>query len=165
MDWSRVMETVIGPVAGAATGLVTSLFGLKVRMDQVERESQRVGPVVAAFEAQKLLHLHLASEVDELRVALQEYQERQDFERRDKSIRDTNADYAKDAELSNFVSEQQERWQQIQRTLGHLEGYLGLSPMPGVPRPSPRPQSRPDYPPLPPPLPPHTPRPILRRKP
>jgi hypothetical protein len=65
--------------------------------------------------------------------------------------RASSHDFAKDAEFGNFVAEQQQLWQQVQRALGQIEGMLKKrwsSPPPALSSPSaiqvrPMTQSRP----------------------
>lgn len=42
------------------------------------------------------------------------------------SFRESSHDFARDAELSAFMTEQNERWHTIQRTLGELQGALNV---------------------------------------
>jgi uncharacterized coiled-coil protein SlyX len=142
--WDLV-EKISGPLAGAITGLAGSLLGLKKRMGKVEKRVDRQG---AALQGHATLIADLDKDIAKLREELEAYQEKQsDFAN---TIRDSNMDFAKEAELGNFMSEQQERWQTIQRTLGHIEGYLGLNPTsPSIPRPQLRPSNQRTPPPIP----------------
>lgn len=145
-----ILEKVSGPIAGAVTGLAGSLLGLKARMERVEKKVARHG---SALEGHATLIANLDEEMTEkfarLHKDLSDYQQRQsDFA---SNIRDSNMDFAKDAELGNFMSEQQERWEQIQRTLGQIEGYLGLQnhPQQNIPRPQLRLSNQRTPPPIP----------------
>lgn len=133
MDWIELAKTVSGPLAGAVTGLAGSMLGLKKRMEHVEKKVTRHS---ATLQGHAALLENVDAEFDRLREELTAYQNRQsEFAN---NVRASNMDFAKDAELATFMTEQQERWQTIQRTLGHIEGYLGLNPQPQVPRPQPR---------------------------
>lgn len=39
-------------------------------------------------------------------------------------LRDSSADFAKDAELSRYITEENRKWNEIQRLLGQIEGRL-----------------------------------------
>lgn len=55
-------------------------------------------------------------------------------------LNDSSHDFAKDAELAQFVMEQNDRWQRIQRTLGRIEGLMDRplnDSTPPPPRPNP----------------------------
>lgn len=135
----EILSTVSGPLAGAVTGLAGSMLGLKTRMEKVEK---RVARQSSALEGHGLLISKLAED-------LTDYQQRQsDFAT---NMRDSSMDFANSTELANFMSEQQERWEQIQRTLGQIEGYLGLQhhPQPNIPRPQLRQLSPRTPPPIP----------------
>ncbi len=154
MDWLEVAKTAAGPLSGAITGLAGSLLGLKKRMEAVEK---KVGRHATTLQGHAALHAVVSKDVEELREQLNEYQSRHsEFA---KNVRDSSVDFADQATLANFIAENQAQWQTFERTLGRIEGHLGLGPAPQVPRPLPRPSNR-----TPPPFPtdyrdhPHTPR-------
>lgn len=48
----------------------------------------------------------------------------QDIRSTIRSVEDSSHDFAKEAALAQFMSQQQERWEKVQRTLGQIEGFL-----------------------------------------
>jgi hypothetical protein len=51
----------------------------------------------------------------------------EDYESRFDDIRQSATDFAKDAELADFIVESARKWEEIQRVLGQLEGLLKAS--------------------------------------
>lgn len=155
VDWNHIFEIAIGPVAGIASGLSASLLGMKHRLENVEKEAKELresNKKHVEDRAAQAADIRTLQEVDrshyERNKAFQEHLEEMKRQLAEDEMRDSSHDLAKEAAFANFMTEQQEQWQLMQRTLGQLEGHLGFTNLqPAVPIRPPRPAPQRQLPP------------------
>lgn len=123
MDWLVLAEKVAVPATTAVGAFVGAALRFKARIDKLEKD---FGVLVSLFEDTKKgwkfeltdFKEEMYEELGKLRNQLDKYESELD------RFRDSSVDFAKDAELATFVTEQQKQWQAIQRTLGKIEGMI-----------------------------------------
>lgn len=143
-DWAKISEIAAGPIVGLFSGVAGTLLGLKKRMEDVE------GRIKA--HAERVIGLNC--EIKELREQDEDLIKanealREELRNTYDRVRESSEDFAGAAVLANFMTEQEEQWKLMQRTMGQIEGFLGMGqppqavPQRAPPRPTPRPMQRP----------------------
>lgn len=139
MDLATLAEKLAAPVLTGVTGFVGAALNFKRRIDELEKDFKRHQEAIK----EELTHLKSAwrMEIDDLKDELTakikeltaELKELDDtFER---FCRASNADFANADEMRAFIEEQGRQWQQIQRTLGQIEGLMERANQQAQPRP------------------------------
>jgi chromosome segregation ATPase len=139
VDLATLAEKLAAPVLTGVTGFVGAALNFKRRIDELEKDFKRHQEAIK----EELTHLKSAwrMEIDDLKDELTakikeltaELKELDDtFER---FCRASNADFANADEMRAFIEEQGRQWQQIQRTLGQIEGLMERANQQAQPRP------------------------------
>lgn len=101
-------------------GLVGGWIGAAARIAHKVRELEAALPILKSG-----LKLEVDGHKDSMGLLVADL--RRDLEKLERDIdrfRDSSSDYAKDAELAKFMMEVNDRWQQMQRTLGEIIGEM-----------------------------------------
>jgi Tfp pilus assembly protein PilO len=108
------------PVAGAVAGWVFTSMKVK---DRVRKLEQGLVALRKGWRLELDSHKEEATAMAEaLKKELKELEEKlETFQRESKS-------FASDEEMNRFIEETQRQWQQIQRTLGQIEGWMKKLP-------------------------------------
>lgn len=115
-DPLKLLDWVAPPVGALAVGWAAQALRLGRRLTDLEREHKE--HVAKSEDWRKGVRLELDSLKEELDAQLAT------LAGQAARLRDSQVDYAKDAELANFVTEMHARWTELQRTLGRIEGEL-----------------------------------------
>lgn len=105
MELSTIIEKGATIVFSAGTSVASAYFSLKARIDKLDGD----------FSHHKEGLADLEKTVEKLKEDLRRYQEASNL---------AATGFASDDEFTHFVEESQSQWQQVQRTLGHIEGTL-----------------------------------------
>lgn len=137
-------ERLILPALTAVGGWVSSLARYSSRLSSVEDDVKSLEGTKGDHESRlHVLETKHASVEDDIRVhrqmSEQDHAELQafvdkkidelharmsEFEENFNRFKDNSSSFAKDDVLMRFIEEQQRQWQQIQRTLGQIEGVI-----------------------------------------
>lgn len=132
MDFGSALEKVVVPGLAGLAGLVGSALGFKHRLATLERDFERYKETIKEEleTLKKAWRMELDDHKDditdkivELKKGLAEIED--NFE---KFARASHHDFARDEEFTKFVEEVNKQWQQVQRTLGQIEGLIQTRP-------------------------------------
>lgn len=103
------------------TSIGTQLAGILRRLDMLEQYEieQKIGAQID--DLKRAMKLEIDSHRDDLETMIREVRANI------RTVEDSSHDFAKEAALAQFMSQQAQRWEQIQRTLGRIEGFLKRS--------------------------------------
>ena len=139
MDLATIAEKFAAPVLTGVTGFVGAALNFKRRIDDLEKEfkahQDTVKTELANLKSAWRLEIddlkeELTAKIKELTAELKDLDNT--FE---KFCRASNADFANADEMRAFIEEQGRQWQQIQRTLGQIEGLMERANQQAPPRP------------------------------
>lgn len=128
LDWGQVAEKAIAPVVTGVGGFIGAALNFKRRLEDIEKDFTKYKDAVKEeFEnLKKAWRLEMDSLKEELQGKLKELDT--ELKELDDSFtrfqRASNADFADAEEMRHFIEGQQRQWQQIQRTLGQIEGLM-----------------------------------------
>lgn len=118
---------LIGGWIGAALRIETRVRTLIESVKQLKEDEKKNREETKQGLRLELVHFHdqMEEKISNIRREISGHKSELD------RMRDTSHDYAKDATLANFMSENNERWERTERSLGTLEGMLNtLLPLP-----------------------------------
>lgn len=124
MDVLDLAQKVLLPAATLVAGLVGAVLRFSQRLAQVEERLAKHTATEAHDATWKREAAELASTCREIQDEVGTLRDEINH------VRHSATDYAKDAELARFMMEQHERWEQINRSLGIIEGSLRKLPTP-----------------------------------
>jgi valyl-tRNA synthetase len=136
IDFAAVFEKFGIPAAGGIAGWLGKAMTLARKVDALEKaqeaaaktlleaSKEHAAALVAANKRCEVLEQRVAGFIarEEIERAIKEL--RQEIRRVEARLRNSTSEFAKDAELSKFMSEESDRWHKIERTLGQIEGTL-----------------------------------------
>jgi len=128
MDLGTIAEKFAVPVFTGVTGFVGAALNFKRRIELLEESVKKHQDTLK----EELANLKSAwrLEIDDLKEDLQEKLKELTRELKEldatfhRFCRASNVDFADANEMKDFIEEQGRQWQQIQRTLGQIEGLM-----------------------------------------
>lgn len=118
-DLATLLDRFSGPVLGVLSGVGSAALALKQRLGALETKVKELEPRINAVENR---HVSLGTELATLKASLDALKTGlNDFEQ---DIHKSKTDFAKESVLADFIEGQQQQWQDIQRTLGQIEGTM-----------------------------------------
>jgi hypothetical protein len=117
MDAADIALKVAVPVLGLVGGWVGAAVRIRTRLKGLE---QKYSALRKGFMLEFDTHRDgIQDDLDRLSNELRAISDHLD------KFRDSQVDFAREAALAQFIMQQQERWEAVQRTLGRIEGVLG----------------------------------------
>lgn len=129
-EW-LIVEKVGIPIVAMVGAWVTATLRIKQRVSSLQKSFGNLSKEIRKEidDHRTITKQGLQLELDHLDALLSERIERlredlDEYKRTIEKIRDSSHDYASDAALAHFISENNERWERTLKTLGMLEGIL-----------------------------------------
>jgi septal ring factor EnvC (AmiA/AmiB activator) len=122
IDLLGLLEKFGEPAAGALAGWLGKSITLSKRVESIEKKVEdELSDVQTRVEAlEKRINASVAR--DELERNLRSL--RSEVKAVERRLRESESLFAKDSEFTKFVTEENERWQRMERALGKIEGLL-----------------------------------------
>jgi arginyl-tRNA synthetase len=154
MDPADALKSFGIPILGAVSGWVTAAIKTAGRVTNLEAafESYKKTQEKAFEDFKKATKEHFEEVIRDIRRQHEEQKKdaEKTFEELKKELGELDAsfdrftrasqhDFAKDEEFNRFVEEMNRQWKQVERALGHIEGWMKATQ--GVSHESPYPQS------------------------
>lgn len=116
MDLWKLAEEIGVPAVATLSTWMAQLRRVRARLEMMERELKalRKGWRLEIDARNEEVAKRLDEAETLAKTALDEI----------RRFRDSSNDFAKDAELSQYMADQQERWEHVHRSLGQIEGML-----------------------------------------
>jgi len=132
--WSAAQKVGV-PIVAMIGAWVTTTVRIKERVSYLQKSFKKLAEDLKKEneDYRQSVRQGLRLELDHLEQLLSERIERlkedlDEYKRTIEKIRDSSHDYASDAALAHFISENNERWERTLKTLGMLEGILNNPP-------------------------------------
>jgi hypothetical protein len=136
VDPGTIEKLAIGGISGIVAFLGAGLrFYLRIQKLETEIKEYKKAEVVKRLELLERLELTKWLENTKAALQLEVQSHKHDLEdmireirQSIRSVEDSSHDYAKEAALAQFMQQQQDRWEKVQRTLGQIEGLMKRMP-------------------------------------
>lgn len=119
MILKTAIEEVTKASVTAAASLVLGWFA------QAKANGRKIDQVVSRIAVLEVQH---ATEARQLREIVEELKTK--LAALDENVRDSSHDFADQAELAEYINGEYQRWNEINRTLGQIQGALSLQSQP-----------------------------------
>lgn len=123
MDALAIAKDLVIPALSVMGSVAAAFASYRHRMDALEKEQARhiqdTGKLLESLKSGFRLEMeNLKAEITRVERDLSE------LRRSTENFKDSSADFAKDAELSRYIVEENRKWNEMQRLLGQIEGQL-----------------------------------------
>lgn len=128
-----VIEKFGIPAASSIGGWLGRAMTLAKKLETLEKSTEAMNKQVMedmaecnrrCEELEKRFATSLATIMSRTEIERGIRELRQELRKMESRFRTTTGEFAKDAELSRFMTEEGDRWQKIERTMGQIEGTL-----------------------------------------
>ena len=129
MDIGIVIEKFGLPAASAISAWVGRAMTLAKKIETMEKATETMNKQLLADLAEcnercEELERRVALTMTRVEIEKSIRDLRQEVRRMESRFRTTTGEFAKDAELSRFITEESERWQKMAAMVGKIEGIL-----------------------------------------
>lgn len=120
VDWSVILQYVGAPVVTALGGFVGAGLSFKHQLETLKTSLETFKTSITKEVGEHKVDVE--KKIVELKGQLAGIEDSYE-----KFARDSHQNFAKDEELTKFMDEVNRQWQQVQRTLGQIEGLMQVT--------------------------------------
>lgn len=123
MDALAVAKDLVIPALSVMGSVAAAFASYRHRMDALEKEQTRY--LQDTEKRLESLKQGFRLEMEGLKAEIARVEkDLEGLRRNTENLKDSSADFAKDAELSRYITEENRKWNEMQRLLGQIEGQL-----------------------------------------